>query len=143
MHGSLTGRENIRFVSRIYGVPFKETYPFVEEFAGLGRYMNEQIMVYSSGMRARLTFGIAMALEFDYYLIDEGFAVGDARFRKRAFDLFAERRKRTNVILVSHSDGMLKQYCDIGGVLHDGRLSFYHDLDEAIQVYQETMNQAN
>ncbi len=141
LHGALTGRENIRFVSRIYAVPFEETYPAVEEFAELGSYMDEQIRVYSSGMKARLSFGISMALDFDYYLIDEVIAVGDAKFQKRCAEIFEERRKYASVILVSHSDRQLKQFCDIGGVLHNGKLRFYNDLDEAIQLYQQILMQ--
>ena len=92
-------------------------------------------------MKARLSFGISMALDFDFYLIDEGFSVGDARFRKRSAEIFDERRKYASVILVSHSDSQLKRFCDIGGILHNGQLRFYHDLDEAIQVYQQSVMQ--
>lgn len=141
LHPVLTGRENIRFVSRIYDYPFEKTYPFVEKFAELGRYMYEPINIYSSGMRARLSFGISMALDFDYYLIDEVISVGDARFRQRCAEIFDERRKRASVILVSHHNNLLKQFCDIGGVLHNGQLQFYRDLDEAIQVHQQIMAQ--
>ena len=141
LHGVLTGRENIRFVSRIYNVPFEETYPAVEDFAELGDYMDEQIRIYSSGMKARLSFGISMALDFDYYLIDEVIAVGDAKFQKRCAEIFEERRKYASVILVSHSDALLKRFCDIGGILHNGQLRFYNDLDEAIQVYQQILMQ--
>ncbi len=141
LHGVLTGRENIRFVSRIYNVPFEETYPAVEDFAELGNYMDEQIRIYSSGMKARLSFGISMALDFDYYLIDEVIAVGDAKFQKRCAEVFEERRKYASVILVSHSDRLLKQFCDIGGILENGQLRFYNELDEAIQVYQQILMQ--
>jgi capsular polysaccharide transport system ATP-binding protein len=141
LHRALTGRENIRFVSRIYGVPFKEVYPAVENFADLGSYMDEQIRVYSSGMRARLAFGISMALEFDCYLIDEVIAVGDAKFKRRCAEMFDERQKYASLILVSHSDNLLKQFCDIGGVLHNGHLQFYQDLDETLRVYQEIIEQ--
>lgn len=82
-HGSLTGRENLRFVSRIYGADIKAVTEYVEDFAELGKYLDMPVKTYSSGMRSKLAFGLSMAIQFDFYLIDEAFSVGDATFRKR------------------------------------------------------------
>ena len=83
-HGSLTGRENLRFVSRIYGADIKAVTRYVEEFAELGPYLDMPIKTYSSGMKSKLAFGLSMAIRFDFYLIDEAFSVGDAPFRVKA-----------------------------------------------------------
>ena len=73
----------------------------------------------SGGMMARLSFGLSMAIDFECYLIDEITAVGDARFQARCVETFAERRKRADIIMVSHSMETIKGYCDRGGVLVD------------------------
>jgi capsular polysaccharide transport system ATP-binding protein len=138
-HGSLTGRANLRLISDIYGVDYQEVVEFVEDFSGLGRFMEEQVRTYSSGMRARLAFGASMAIRFDYYLIDEVIAVGDTAFKEQCQKVLTERRKEATVILVSHSSKLLKEFCDIGGVLSDGSLTFYDSIDEAIAIHEGKM----
>lgn len=138
-HGSLTGRANLRLITDIYGVDYREVVDFVENFSGLGRFMDEQVRTYSSGMRARLAFGASMAVRFDYYLIDEVIAVGDSAFKEQCQRVLEQRRKEATVILVSHSSRLLRDFCDIGGVLSDGTLTFYETLSEAIYMHEEKM----
>lgn len=82
--GSLTGRENVKFVARLYVKKenVNNIVDFVRDFSELGKYFDMPIKTYSSGMRARLGFGLSMAFKFDYYLVDEITAVGDAKFKK-------------------------------------------------------------
>ncbi|MHC1727601.1 MAG: ABC transporter ATP-binding protein [Syntrophobacteraceae bacterium] len=134
-HLSLSGRENLRFISRIYEVDFKKVMDFVAEFAELGEYIDMPIKTYSSGMRAKLAFGLSMALDFECYLIDEVTAVGDASFKKKSHEAFSERRSKSNVIMVSHSIATIKQYCDSAAVLSNQRLIFYEDINDAIEFY--------
>ncbi|WP_062226307.1 ABC transporter ATP-binding protein [Aureimonas frigidaquae] len=134
-HGSLTGRQNVRFICDIYGAEFRSVMEFVEDFAEIGTFMDMPYKTYSSGMRARVAFGACMALDFNYYLVDEVIAVGDASFQKKCKAVFAERRQRATVLLVSHSVSLLKDFCDIAGVLQDGRLVMYDDLDSAIKAH--------
>lgn len=86
--GSLTGRENVKFVARLYAKQeeLKEKIEFVEEFAELGKYFDMPIKTYSSGMRSRLGFGLSMAFKFDYYIVDEVTAVGDASLKRSALN---------------------------------------------------------
>lgn len=134
-HGSLSGRENCRFVARIYGCPTESVIAFVEEFAELGRYFDVPVRTYSSGMRARLAFGLSMAIDFDVYLVDEITAVGDARFQERCATVFEERRKSADVIMVSHSPDTVKRYCDTAMVLHRGEITLYDTMEEATAHY--------
>lgn len=136
-HGSLSGRENLRFICQIYGVKYRDVVEFVEDFAAIGRFMDMPVRSYSSGMKARLAFGASMALNFDYYLIDEVVAVGDAAFKKKSKAVLNDRLKSSSVLLVSHSSQLLKEFCDVGGVLHDGNLIFYDTIDEAIAVHEK------
>src|SRR5690606_10341057 len=91
---------------------------------------------YSSGMRARLAFGTSMAFDFDYYLIDEILAVGDAAFKAKSRRTFAERLKRAKVILVTHNMGLVRKMCDIAIFLDAGRAVLYEDLEQGIAAYQ-------
>jgi hypothetical protein len=82
-HPLMSGRENVHFVARVYGADVRRVTNFVEDFAELGEYIDLPFKTYSSGMMARLAFGLSMAIEFDVYLVDEITAVGDARFQNR------------------------------------------------------------
>lgn len=137
--GSLTGRENVKFVARLYAkkTELKEKVDFVERFAELGKYFDMPIKTYSSGMRSRLGFGLSMAFEFDYYLVDEVTAVGDAKFKEKCAELFDEKRKKSNLLMVSHSLYSLNQYCDYA-VLFDrhNNVTLFDDVKEAIYQYK-------
>jgi capsular polysaccharide transport system ATP-binding protein len=134
-NGLMTGRNNVTFAARAYGQDVRRVLDYVEDFSELGDYLDAPVKTYSSGMGARLAFALSMAIEFDCYLIDELTAVGDARFQQRCQAAFKERRKRADVIMVSHMVGTIKDYCDRGAVLVDGRLIFFEDIDQAIDMY--------
>ncbi|RYG93344.1 ABC transporter ATP-binding protein [Loktanella sp. IMCC34160] len=131
----MSGRENLKFVSRAYGEDPKRVLKFVSDFSELGIYLNQPVKTYSSGMIARLAFGLSMAIEFDCYLIDEIVSVGDARFQQRCEDVFKERRKRASLIMVSHDMNMISRFCDRAMVLVDGELLAFASVDDAIGVY--------
>lgn len=137
-HGQLTGRENMRFVSRIYGVPIKKVTAFVDDFAELGPYMDMPVKTYSSGMKAKLAFGLSMALEFDYYLIDEVTAVGDAAFQARCHEIFEARKASATLLVVSHSISTIRKHCDRALVLDQGQLIDFSTIDEAVVYYNQS-----
>lgn len=134
-NGSLTGRENLRFTSRIYGADIQEVTEFVEGFTELGPYMDMPVKTYSSGMRSKLAFGLSMAIGFDFYLIDEAYSVGDASFQAKAEKVFKERKAHATLIVVSHSVATIRKNCDRAAVLHNGVLSEYDTLGDALRVY--------
>ena len=137
--GSLTGRENVKFVARLYATPeeLREKVAFVEEFAELGKYFDMPIKTYSSGMKSRLGFGLSMAFKFDYYLVDEVTAVGDARFKQKCADLFKARHEEASFLMVSHSLGSLKQFCDVALFIgRDNNVKYFESVDEAIESYK-------
>ena len=133
--GNLSGADNIRFIARIYGRDAERTIGAVEEYAELGEYLRMPGGTYSSGMRARLAFAASLAVDFDCYLIDEAVAPGDARFNERFRNAFAERARRSALILVTHSATTVRTYCRSAAVLDGGTLTFHDDLDEAIATY--------
>lgn len=133
----LTGQDNVRFISRIYGQDFKRNLAFVEEFAELGPYLREPVRIYSSGMKARLAFAISMIIEFDCFLIDEIASVGDARFHDKCnFELFEKRGDRAMVI-ISHDAAYVRDNCSRWAVLHDAKLTLYDDFELAYADFKE------
>lgn len=137
--GSLTGRENVKFVARLYATDreLQEKVAFVEEFAELGKYFDMPIKTYSSGMKSRLGFGLSMAFKFDYYLVDEVTAVGDARFKQKCAQLFKSRHQESSFLMVSHSLGSLKEFCDAALFIgRDNQVKYFESVDEAIAVYK-------
>lgn len=137
--GSLTGRENVRFVCQIYGASgdeMRHKLRFVEEFAEIGEHFDMPMKGYSSGMRSRLAFGLSMAFEFDYYLIDEVMAVGDASFKAKSRAYFKQRLDRANMILVSHNMNDIREYCDVVVLVDQGATTLYEDVQAGIAAYQ-------
>jgi capsular polysaccharide transport system ATP-binding protein len=138
-HKDMTGAQNTRFLARVYGVDCDELAEFVKDFAEIGQHFYMPLRSYSSGMRSRLAFGVAMGISFDTYLIDEVTAVGDARFKRKSREVFHDRIRSSGAILVSHSMADARNYCDSGLILHDGRLEFYDDVNHAIRRYLSLM----
>lgn len=142
-HRDMSGAENVRFIARIYGVDTEELLEFVKEFSELGDFFYMPTRAYSSGMKSRLAFGTSMGIHFDYYLVDEVTAVGDARFKRKSKVVFNERMKNSSAIVVNHSMDQLRSLCDSGIVLEDGKVTFFEDLEEAIEHHQSSMAQPN
>lgn len=139
LHKEMTGAQNVRFLARVYGVDTEELEDFVADFAELGSHFHMPVRSYSSGMRSRLAFGASMGIRFDTYLVDEVTAVGDARFRKKSRTVFRDRMAQSGAILVAHDLNALRDYCDAGLILENGRLYVFDDLDEAITVHKRLM----
>ncbi len=133
--GSLSGLDNIRFISRIYEKPFNETLARVDDFAELGSALKQPVKHYSSGMRARLAFGLSVAIEFDCYLIDELIAVGDARFVEKCNEELFNRRADRAFLMASHDMSSIKAVCSSALILESGEAKVFHDIDEAIDIY--------
>lgn len=135
----LTGVQNTRFVARIYGIDTDYLVDYVNDFAELGDFMNMPVRSYSSGMRARLAFGLSMGIAFDWYLVDEITAVGDTAFRKKSLEVFRGRLRKSGLLMVSHSNPTLRDYCTSGIVLEAGQAVYFPDIDEAIQHHEKNM----
>ena len=138
-HKELTGAQNVRFIARVYGVDADALVEFVEDFAELGKFYRMPVRSYSSGMKARLTFGASMGIKFDTYLVDETTAVGDQAFKQKSRAIFAERMEHSSGIMVNHSMRQLRQFCNAGLVLEQGKMSYFEDLEEAIDLHERLM----
>lgn len=138
-HPGLTGVQNVRFVARIYGRDTRELCAYVEDFAELGDYFYMPVQNYSSGMKARLAFGVSMGISFGCYLVDEITAVGDTTFRRKAQSVFENQLAQSDLIMVSHSQSTLRRLCHSGIVLNEGQLVYYEDIEDAISVHEAYM----
>ncbi len=135
-NGNLSGEENLRFVSRIYGADLHKVISYVRDFSELGGALYEPVRTYSNGMRARLAFGLTLAIDFDVYLIDEIMAVGDPLFKKKSKAAFDERRQTANLILVSHDMKTIRDYSDVIVILDKQQLSIFEDVEAGIKHYE-------
>ena len=133
--GSLTGIDNLKFICRVYGVDYRDKIDFVDDFSELGKYLREPLKRYSAGMRARLSFAISMAIEFDCYLIDEVVAVGDNRFHDKCQTELFEKRKKRSLIIVSHNPEYIQEHCHHTCVLTNGKLEKFNSVEEAYENY--------
>ena len=131
-----TAVENSRYIARIYGLDPDYVEAFSRHLAGLEEYFEMPVNTFSSGMKARFTFSLLLALDFDIYLIDEGMpGTTDAEFNRRAGSVLRDRLKRSTVVIVSHSSHILETFCSSAAVLRNGRLHMFDTLEEAKQMY--------
>lgn len=138
-HRDLTGAQNTRFLARVYGVDTQELSDFVEDFSELGKQFHQPVHTYSSGMKSRLAFGLSMGIHFDTYLIDETTAVGDASFRDKSEAVFRARMEHSGAFFISHSLGAIKRVCSAAAVLENGVLTYFDDVQEALDFHSFNM----
>jgi capsular polysaccharide transport system ATP-binding protein len=137
--GSMSGKDNVKFVCRVYGAVgprMSEVLQYVRDFSDLGKWFDEPVRSYSSGMRSRLAFGLSMAFDFDYYLIDEVMSVGDSHFKKKSNQVFAKKMKTSNIILVSHSMEDIRRLCNLVLLVENGTITIFDDVESGIAAYQ-------
>ena len=128
--------ENSRYIARLYGLDPDYVEAFCRWLCGLGEYFEQPLGTYSSGMRARFTFALMLALDFDIYLIDEGMPSStDVEFNKRAGEVLKERLRTTTIIIVSHKPRILEKFAKSAAVLLNGQLYMFDTLEEATQLY--------
>ena len=141
LQGSMTGRQNAKFVCRLFGheAEMEERLAFIQEFSELGDAFDEPIKRYSSGMGARLRFALSLAFDFEVYLIDELTAVGDAAFKKKARDAFLRLSDHAGLVMVSHDEKNLMQFCKAGILLQQGRAYWFDDIRDALSQYKQSI----
>lgn len=141
LEGTLTGRQNAKFVCRVHGHEhdLAEKLAYIQDFSGLGKAFDEPVYTYSTGMRSRLQFGLSLAFEFDVYISDEVTAAGDAAFRRKTADAFKAMVDRTGLIMVTHSEGELRQFCRSGLLIHRGTTHWFDAIDDALNAYKDTL----
>lgn len=131
-----SANENARYIARLYALDPDYVEAFCRYVCRLEEYFDRPVATYSQGMRARFSFSLLLALDFDLYLIDEGMPQStDAEFNRRAGAILQERLERASVIVVSHQAATLEKYCSQAAVLRDGKLIMFDTLEEAKALY--------
>lgn len=141
LQGSMSGRQNAKFVCRLHGheSDIPERLAFIKEFSELGDAFDEPIKRYSSGMGARLRFALSLAFDFDVYLVDELTSVGDAAFKRKAREAFERLADHAGLIMVSHDEKSLMQFCKAGILLKDGQAHWFDDIRDALSQYRQSI----
>jgi ABC-type polysaccharide/polyol phosphate transport system ATPase subunit len=138
-HPELTGRENVYLNGAILGLSQKELrrrFDTIVDFAGIGKFIEEPVKNYSSGMYVRLGFSIAINVDPDVLLVDEVLAVGDEAFQRRCGEKFAELKAAgKTIILVSHAMVSVQNICDRVAWFEHGRLQDIGEPKEVIEKY--------
>jgi capsular polysaccharide transport system ATP-binding protein len=133
--GELTGYDNIRFIARVYDVPFRETFDFVDDFTELGKQLHMPVRFYSSGMRMRLAFALSLAIDFECFLIDEVILVGDHRFQQKCHTEIFDKRSDRAMILAIHAMDVVRERCTSALVMKNGQGRIFNDVIEATNTY--------
>lgn len=136
VNAKLSAMENCRHVARIYGLDPDYVEAFCRWLCDLDEYFDQPIGVYSSGMRARYTTSLMLALDFDVYLVDEGMpGTVDAEFNRRAGEILRQRLEKSTLVIVSHDPATLERFVQQAAVLKKGQLHMFDTLEEARQLY--------
>ena len=131
-----TATENSRYIARLYGLDPDYVESFCRWLCGLKEYFDMPVGTYSAGMRARFSFALMLALDFDIYLIDEGMpSTTDVEFNRKAGALLKERLRKATIIVVSHQASTLEKFCRSAAVLRNGQLYMFDTLEEAKRLY--------
>ncbi|RDI48124.1 ABC transporter ATP-binding protein [Aquicella lusitana] len=141
IESEFTGKENISIRGTILGLTPEQIRGRVTEiadFSGLGDYLSMPIRTYSSGMFVRLAFAISTSIKPDILLIDEVFGAGDADFMKRARQKMVSLLEQSSiVVLATHSDVLIKEFCNKALLLEGGRIKYFGDVNEALALYHQ------
>lgn len=138
--GGVAGRhspaENARHIARLYGLDPDYVQAFCRWLTDIAEYFDMPLSTCSAGMKARFTFSLLLALEFDLYLIDEGMpSNSDVEFNRKAGSILRDRLRDATVVIVSHQPRTLEAYCSQAAVLQDGQMHFFETLEEAKRLY--------
>jgi lipopolysaccharide transport system ATP-binding protein len=138
-HPEFSGRQNVMVTGQLLGLMTHEieaAMPAIEAFAEIGRYFDEPVRVYSSGMHVRLAFSIATAVRPDVLIVDEALSVGDAYFQHKSFArIKAFKEQGTTLLFVSHDPGAVKTLCDRAILLDRGQPVRDGAPDEVLDYY--------
>lgn len=138
-HPDFTGRENIYFNASIFGLTKKEINNRLKDiidFSELGELIDSPVRTYSSGQYMRLAFSVAINVDAEILLIDEILAVGDKHFQDKCFEKLQElKESEKTIVIVSHSLESLKQLCNRGIWINEGKIKLDDKIDKVIEEY--------
>ena len=140
-HPDFSGRENIYFNASIFGLTKKEIDKRIDdiiEFSELGKYIDNPVRTYSSGMYMRLAFSVAINVDADILLIDEILSVGDEHFQNKCYNKMRELKEQgKTMVFVTHNMSAVKELCDRSVWLYNGEIRMDGDTGKIVDAYVE------
>jgi capsular polysaccharide transport system ATP-binding protein len=136
---NLSGAENVRFITRLYGADFESALASVDAITELGSALYEPVLTYTAAMRGKLVYSLSLAIDFDCYLLDEVMyagVIGEPAFQQRAKEVLEKKLRRSGMLFVSQHESKVKEHCETALVLHNGHLFPFESLDEATEFYR-------
>jgi capsular polysaccharide transport system ATP-binding protein len=137
LSNKLTGRQNLRFLTDVYGRNFGQAHEFVAEFCDLGRQLDWPLKQYSGEMRSRFSIGALLAMEFDHIVVDDSMEGGDPAFRRKCVQYLDDNRDRISLLIATGNTTLVSKYCQRAGVLNEGRLTFYDTVEKAVEEFNK------
>ncbi|MCB9358705.1 ABC transporter ATP-binding protein [Candidatus Woesearchaeota archaeon] len=138
-NGELSGRDNVYLYGAVLGLTKKEIDDKLKdilEFSELERFIDQKLKNYSSGMQVRLAFSVAIQSYAPIFLVDEALAVGDIKFQDKCYEVFRRFKKQgKTIILVSHDYNVMKQFCDKGILLENGKVIGQGKINTVVDKY--------
>jgi capsular polysaccharide transport system ATP-binding protein len=138
-NGSLTGRENLAFLCRVFGFDPRPIIKFVVEFTELGKAIDRPFKLYNRDERTKLMFASCYAIPFDVYVVDESMIGGRGQFRDKCDELVRERMKTAGFVVFSSSPSLLRKYCNELYVINNLGLHKADSIDEAVAMTGEVL----
>lgn len=143
MDDEANGYENLKIAGALLGLSrqkIQKLTPKIREFSELGDALYQPIKTYSAGMRMRLAFSLIANIEASNVLIDEIIGVGDASFLKKAMQWMREKLNKTDILVIaSHADFVLTDFCTTGIVMDNGRIVYQNEIKNALSFYHKKM----
>ena len=131
----VSGRQNVIFMARSYGLDPLEMLAFVEETTELNRILELPFGDFPPDARVRFLYALSYAVPFDVYLIDQNPVIGSTEFAARCARMLEARMAESGLIFTTRDPRVARRYCDMGGILRDGQIELYDDVEEAIATY--------
>lgn len=143
-NADFTGRENVFLNGELLGLSrdeMKKRFSEIEEFAGIGEFIDQPVKTYSSGMYVRLAFAVQACVDPEILIVDEALSVGDIGFQYKCFKRMEELRRRgVTILMVTHSTGNILDYADRCIVIDGGRITTdTRDVLAAVLTYEKGM----
>lgn len=143
LSANLTGNQNIAFICNLLNLDYQRMRSTVLEAAELKLHANRKISTYSAGMRAKLSFFLSLAIDFDFFIFDEVTSVGDKSFRDKADAIFKDTLSEKGMILCSHNFDLIKKHCTKCYIINEKIISPKYSIDTAKEIYDEIISKKN